>query len=258
MKRLTLGMTAFAVAALLSSAAGAATSPVFETDYGVAVAGGDDQTGAGALPFAFSFFGQSYTTFDASTNGFVSLGGGNGSGCCNGNVGDFLGGAARIAPEWFDIVGTVFVNTAVADRAVFTWVGGEYSGGGAYAAQAQLFANGDIIFGYSGDSIPNNHTTLTGISAGGGVADPGETGLTGALFSTGANRAVYDLAAANTFDLNGRNVYFTANSQGGYTVSNSPVGGVPEPATWALMLSGFFGAGATLRSRRARQRPIGA
>jgi hypothetical protein len=29
------------------------------------------------------------------------------------------------------------------------------------------------------------------------------------------------------------------------------LGGVPEPATWALMLSGFFGAGAFLRRRRA-------
>lgn len=256
MKKIGLGVTAFAAAVLMSGTAGAATSPVFESDYGAAVVGGDDQTAGGSLPFAFSFFGQTYTTFDASTNGFVSLGGGNGSGCCNGSVGDFLNGAARIAPEWFDIVGTVYLNTAVADRAVFTWVGSEYGGGGGYAAQAQLFANGNIIFGYSGDSIPNRHTTLTGISAGGGLADPGETELTGAAFSTGANRAVYDVAAANTFDLNGRNVYFTANSQGGYTVSNDPIAGVPEPATWALMLSGFFGAGATLRSRRARQRLI--
>ena len=29
-----------------------------------------------------------------------------------------------------------------------------------------------------------------------------------------------------------------------------PVGGVPEPATWALMLTGFFGMGGMLRSRR--------
>lgn len=28
-------------------------------------------------------------------------------------------------------------------------------------------------------------------------------------------------------------------------------GGIPEPATWALMLSGFFGAGAVIRRRRA-------
>ncbi|HSM77996.1 MAG TPA: PEPxxWA-CTERM sorting domain-containing protein [Bryobacteraceae bacterium] len=35
-------------------------------------------------------------------------------------------------------------------------------------------------------------------------------------------------------------------------VSGGGVGGVPEPATWAMMLLGFFGAGATLRARRNR------
>jgi hypothetical protein len=37
------------------------------------------------------------------------------------------------------------------------------------------------------------------------------------------------------------------------TVTDVPVsvpGGVPEPATWAMMLIGFFGMGSTLRSRR--------
>jgi hypothetical protein len=32
-------------------------------------------------------------------------------------------------------------------------------------------------------------------------------------------------------------------------VALSPVGGVPEPASWALMITGFFGAGAALRKR---------
>lgn len=36
-----------------------------------------------------------------------------------------------------------------------------------------------------------------------------------------------------------------------YAGNGVPVpGGVPEPATWAMMLAGFFGAGAVLRSRR--------
>ncbi len=32
-----------------------------------------------------------------------------------------------------------------------------------------------------------------------------------------------------------------------------PQGGIPEPSTWAMMLIGFFGAGAMLRSSRRRQ-----
>lgn len=254
MKKLALGLAAFASAAVMATSAGAVTSPVFETNYGTALVGGDDSVAAGTLPFAFTLFGQSYTDFQISTNGFVSLGGGNGTGCCSGDVASFLSGAARIAPEWFDIVGTGYLNSDQADRAVFTWVGGEYSSGGSYAAQAQLFANGTIVFGYSGDSVPASHNVLTGISAGGGAADPGETEFTDGPFSTGSSRAVYDFASAGTFDLNGRNVFFTPDGQGGYTVSNTPaVAGVPEPATWAMMIAGFFGAGTVLRARRTRQ-----
>ena len=33
-------------------------------------------------------------------------------------------------------------------------------------------------------------------------------------------------------------------------VGDAPRSSVPEPATWALMLTGLTGAGATLRSRR--------
>lgn len=252
MKKIAWGAAAFASVALLAGSAGAVTSPVFETNYGSVLVSGDDATVDGVLPFAFTLFDQTFTTFNASTNGFVSLGGSNGTGCCSGDVPAFLGGAAaRIAPEWFDIVGAAYLNSEQADRAVFTWVGGEYSGGGTYAAQAQLFADGRIIFGYSGDNVPTGHAVLTGISAGGGVSDPGETEFTDGPYATGSARAAYDYAAAGTFDLNGRNVYFTPDGQGGYTVTNSPaVAGVPEPATWALMIGGFFGAGTAVRARR--------
>jgi hypothetical protein len=36
----------------------------------------------------------------------------------------------------------------------------------------------------------------------------------------------------------------------GLYIRADTAGGVPEPATWALMLTGFFGAGATMRSVR--------
>lgn len=35
-----------------------------------------------------------------------------------------------------------------------------------------------------------------------------------------------------------------------------PVGAIPEPATWAMMLIGFFGVGGLLRSRRRREQPL--
>jgi predicted metal-binding protein len=36
----------------------------------------------------------------------------------------------------------------------------------------------------------------------------------------------------------------------GFATNGGPPGVIPEPATWGLMLAGFFGAGALLRSRR--------
>jgi hypothetical protein len=254
MKKLAWGLAAFASAAALATSAAAVQSPVFETNYGTVLVGGDDQVSAGVLPFAFTLFDQSYTTFGVSTNGFLTLGAGTGADCCSGDVGGFLAGAPRIAPEWFDIVGTVYLNTEQDGRAVFTFAGGEYRSGGSYAAQAQLFADGRIVFGYDSDSVPASHNVLTGITTGGGAADPGETEFTGGPYSTGDARAVYDFAAAGTFDLNGRNVFFTPNGQGGYTVSSTQLtGAVPEPGIWAMMLTGFFGAGSVVRARRARQ-----
>lgn len=249
MNKLMTGLAALASASLLGSAAHAATPAIFENNYGGLITSGDDAVGYGSLPFAFTLFDQSFTSYEASNNGFISFSGSNGSGCCSGDVGGFLGGGARIAPEWFDIVGGVYLNTETAGRAVFTWSGFEYSGGGAYDIQAQLFQNGTIIFGYKGDSVPGGHTSLTGITLGGGLADPGEVTFAG-NFSTGGSRAVYDQFAAGTFGLNGQNVIFTPNGDGGYQVSNSLQAGVPEPATWAMMITGFGLMGATLRRRR--------
>jgi hypothetical protein len=249
MNKLMTALAALASASLLGSAAHAATPAIFESNYGDIIVSGDDAKAGGDLPFAFTLFDQSFTTYEASTNGFISLGGSNGNGCCSGDVGTFLSGAARIAPEWLDLATWTYLNTSEAGRAVFTFVGGEYSAGGAYAVQAQLFQNGTIIFGFNNDSVPALHGTLTGITLGGGLADPGEVNFAG-NFSTGGSRAVYDYAAAGEFGLNGQNVIFTPDGVGGYQVSNTLPGAVPEPATWAMMITGFGMMGVTLRRRR--------
>jgi hypothetical protein len=44
-----------------------------------------------------------------------------------------------------------------------------------------------------------------------------------------------------------------SSSQNSFEVDNLAVGGVPEPASWALMILGFGGAGAALRGQRRRQ-----
>ena len=81
--------------------------------------------------------------------------------------------------------------------------------------------------------------------------------------------ALSDISAGNVFDLSGRvhgqvfsdqlpdeivfGSFFGLSPQQPTLVLDytpSAMGAVPEPATWALMLIGFGGAGATLRSRR--------
>lgn len=44
----------------------------------------------------------------------------------------------------------------------------------------------------------------------------------------------------------------------GVRISGDAVAAVPEPATWALMLTGFLGAGAALRAARRRQAALAA
>ena len=53
----------------------------------------------------------------------------------------------------------------------------------------------------------------------------------------------------NSTDSGGNGIDLIVYAGDGVPVPAGP-GGIPEPATWALMLTGFFSAGAMLRSRR--------
>jgi hypothetical protein len=50
--------------------------------------------------------------------------------------------------------------------------------------------------------------------------------------------------------------YRTDGAIGAWDFADSFVRAVPEPATWGLMLAGFFGLGAALRSRRRQSRTV--
>lgn len=83
----------------------------------------------------------------------------------------------------------------------------------------------------------------------------------------GGASATYSLASADAFST--RTLSFTPTTNGAYSLSfanaggdnvgvlldrvSIAAGGVPEPATWAVMLLGFFGLGSTLRVRRAQR-----
>jgi MYXO-CTERM domain-containing protein len=243
-----------------------AVPAIWEPVFGGSIGGGDDTVFGAAFGFAFPFLGSSFGSGEVSTNGFISLGGSNGSGCCDASVAGLLGGFGRIAPVWQDNITTVFLNTSVAGRAVITWSGVEFSNSSPLVVQAQLFGTGDIIFGY--DTVPpledpggHRHHGLAGVSGGLGSPDPGEVDYTSALpFSSGASGTVYEFFARgpngatggspDTWDLSGTNICYSPNTSLGWTVSSCAVS-VPEPGTLSTLGLGLAALGlAGIRRRR--------
>ena len=266
LKKLTLAVASAAVLAGMASPA-AAVPAIWEPSFGATVGSGDDSIFAVAFGFAFPFVGSSHAGGEVSTNGFLSLGGSNGSGCCDGNVGGLLSGAARIAPAWYDQVHTVFLNTSVAGRAVITWQGVEFSNSLPVLYQAQLFSDGRIIFGY--DTLPplentgHRHDAVTGVSLGSGSPNPGEIDYTTALpFDSGTSNTVYEFFARgpngatggnpDTFDLAQRNICFSPNNTRGWSVNNCAET-VPEPGSLPLAFAALtLVAGLGAAAKRAR------
>jgi hypothetical protein len=112
--------------------------------------------------------------------------------------------------------------------------------GTASVTSSEIEVNGDD-YQVWGDSISFSNVSLTGgnyfllltgasMGSGGTAFWDENDGL-----GTGWQTDTGELPGSNTFQILG-----------------GAVSGTPEPATWALMLAGFAGLGATLRSRRKR------
>lgn len=277
-RELRVTMAAAAAALALAGSADAAVTTGFDSAFGPGLLGGDDAGAQVILPFAVSLFGQSYSVMNISTNGFATFtnvagmdGLDLGAEPWNDGVAAFLAGPARIAPEWFDWESSVSYAVS-ASRIMITWQGNEYGHTDNYVAQAQIYADGRIVFAYDTPHAPAGGA-LAGITTGGGAADPGSTNFTGSSFAVSGAQAIYMAGGAGQFP-NAIAVTFTPDGEGGYRVEGGvpplpgPVGGgggdpagdpggdpgstVPEPSTWALLLAGFALAGSALRSRRSR------
>ena len=131
----------------------------------------DDSAWSLTLPFAFSFYGTSYSSVMVSSNGLLQFAG-SGSASSYGNSVSQLIGSARIAAYWCDLRtdntgDDIFVDTSLADRVTIRWNATIYSGGGDANFAVTLFADGRIRMDYGPGNASGSPTI--GISKGDGV-----------------------------------------------------------------------------------------
>lgn len=123
----------------------------------------------------------------------------------------------------------------------FTTAGGVFSGDAAFLAHDYMPYDDDAFVSIASvaDGAP---TTTLFSSAVDQVGNFGSTPWTHFTTNLDAGSYTVTVGVRNNLDNNYSSQVVVDNFQ----VS----GGVPEPAAWALMLTGFFGAGAVLRNRR--------
>ena len=275
-----LMLLALGIAATQSTAV-YAQPPVWESQTGATLPGqalDNVNDGIVNLTFgsmSFPFAGKTYTGGDIlniSSNGFISLGGSNGNGCCDGDPTALVQGAfPRIAPFWTDLNpdgvaggGDIFINSfnddkdPDIDRIVITFATGLHDCVGARCsaiAQLQLLGQGNkyaqpagtIIFGYNGivQTVSQTSDILIGLSPGNGATDPGNTDFSADVpFDSLMEPTIYQLfSPPQDFDLDDTNLVFTPNGTGGFNVDDTLPDPPPSsaPPTWESAL------GATIR-----------
>ena len=231
-------LSAVLTAALLSTAlsAQAVSAPCFVANFGTNLNLGDDQVAQNnALGFTFPGPGTtSVTSIDISSNGFVWLGSNTDTGCCDGDLTDFLTNTARIAAMWSDLdpgtAGGVWFNTFPATpsslaSAVVTWDGvPEYGESRTFTMQLQLFSDGSFAIAWDPDAYNYSHNCITGvtegISASANAVDLSSATTTSPYTSNG-NPTIHE-EQLGTFDLASKSLVFTRNGTGGYIVIDRP------------------------------------
>jgi hypothetical protein len=267
--------------------------PMWESALGATIRGvasglddADDDTVTRTFgTMSFPFAGTTYTgttgansVLNISSNGFISLGGDNGTGCPNGDCsGDpfYMLTAAfpTIAPLWTDLEpgpgggGDIYYHAfnddgiGGFDRVVITFATGFHdcaTSACSELTQLQLLGQGNkygkpagtIIFSYNGIRQTNAQLSniLVGLSPGNGAADPGSTDLNAnSSFNTVAEPTVYQLFVASSpppIDLDRATITFQPNGIGGFVVTTLNSGG-------SAISGGGGGGGCTTQTGRA-------
>ncbi|THD57485.1 PEPxxWA-CTERM sorting domain-containing protein [Phenylobacterium sp.] len=218
--------------ALGASAAQAATVTVNASDdlYNLS---GASLPGDSAV--AINVTGLTSLTFSASTGATVTVNGGNyndadGAGSVSGEFNTGANGISGITTSTAGFLAGTFVSGSPSPTAPTAL---DFSGGTSFASLSPLLQQAFFIGdGLTGDAtgatqtfyVPTGATTLF-------------LGLTDACGYSGAPSCFSD--NFGSFSVTTARV-----------ATGAGMGGVPEPASWALMIAGFGGAGAALRQRR--------
>lgn len=235
-----------------------AVSAVWENNLG-SVAGAllcDDCFLSFALPFPFPFYNGIQTTAFVGSNGYITFG--RGDNTYSETVPDFAS-LPRIAAFFDDLDirrGSLYVNAALPDRFVVTWVGVPHypqsSTVGTNTLQMILFTDGRVQFGYRGISSLTSGT-IVGITPGPGALVQQLDFSTTRFLDVAPNTSIFEyFLSASPFDLDGAFVVFTPKGGGAYTVQTilqPPPAGQFQVTTMNAAAAGLVTAAVHLQPR---------
>jgi hypothetical protein len=200
-----------------------ASAQCYVSQLGTLLGTGDDLVFTHqAMNITFPIGASNYTHISIGTNGVAFLGTATPPITTTTgypSLATFAGGAGtgpRIAANWSDLEfltsnnAGVYYNDTIPGKFVITWLNAwEWATTNPiFTVQAQLFANGDVIFTYTGNTQSTASDNSVGISAGNGIASVADVNLS-AGGNASASYYMRELFVAGTFDLGGSSLNFT-------------------------------------------------
>jgi YVTN family beta-propeller protein len=155
-------------------------NPFYDMSGSSFVVSGDDNTAGINFGFSIPFFGTgSFSSGAASTNGFIWVGGNNGSACCSFTPLPFFNSFGQINVDHTDLFPmTVTQKNFGSSQYVLNWSGQYYSGTGTVNNQMALLApgnslnlpSGSIVLAYNSPANATRDDSGVGLNQGDGVS----------------------------------------------------------------------------------------